>query len=283
MATIPVAAIAVSWGAIFIRFANAPSLITAFYRVTFATLILALWAVGPGRRSLAQVNIRLLAQIVLSGFFLAIHFAFWISSLAYTPVANSVMLVSSTPIFAAIFGRFVLKEHPHVLSYLAILLAIGGGAIIMGGDVQWAPEQALGDLLAIAGAVTAAAYFLMGRLIQRSLPVFPYIFLTYGSSAIFLGIIALVSGGNFTGYPPMTWLWFLLLGLVPTVIGHSLYNRALRYFKTHVVSVAVLAEPIGATILAYFFLAEIPPWYALLGAVPIFIGVAGVFLLERDK
>jgi len=86
---------------------------------------------------------------------------------------------------------------------------------------------------------------------------------------------------DFTGYPHMTWLWFFLLGLVCTVIGHSLYNRALRFFKTHVVSVAVLAEPIGATILAYFFLAELPPWYALLGAVPIFLGVAWVFRLER--
>ncbi len=281
--TVILAAMAVSWASIFIRFADAPPLVIAFYRMVSATVIFLPWALGPGRRSFALFDARRLALAVLSGLFLAFHFAFWISSLSYTPVANSVMLVSSAPIFAAVLGHVLLKEKPHPLSYLAIALALAGGAMIMGGDFQWAPDQLWGDMLAVAGAIMVAAYFLIGRLVLRRVPVFPYIFATYGSSAVFLGLIVLIAGDRFTGYPSMTWLWFVLLGLVASVIGHSLYNRALRFFKTHVVGVCVLAEPVGATILAYLLLTESPPWYALLGAIPIFLGVAWVFRLERER
>lgn len=282
LATIPIAALAVSWAAIFIRFADAPPFVIAFYRMASATIILTLWAIGPGRGALTQLTIFSFRHCLLSGLFLAFHFALWITSLGYTPVANSVMLVATAPIFAAVLGHFLLKEKPQPWAYAAILLAIGGGALIMGGDVHWAPGQLVGDLLALAGAVMASAYFLMGRMIQRTTPVFAYIYTTYAAAACFLGIIVLIAGDRFVGYPPMTWLWFLMLGLVPTVIGHSLYNRALRYFKAHVVGAAVLAEPVGATFLAYLILHEIPPWYAMLGALPIFVGVAWVFWLERN-
>jgi len=282
LALVLVAALAVSWAAIFVRFAEAPPLVIAFYRMASATVILSVWALGPGRRSFVAFNRRLFLQTVLSGLFLAFHFASWIASLDYTPVANSVMLVSSAPIFAAFLSHSFVKEKPHPLSYPAILLAIVGGAVIMGGDFHWAPGQLKGDILALIGAVMVAGYFLMGRLIQRTVPVFPYIFTAYASAAVFLAIIAFLAGDSFTGYPPATWLWFVLLGLIPTVIGHSLYNRALRFLKAHVVGVCVLAEPIGATILAYIFLTESPPWYALFGAVPIFAGVTWVFWLEQD-
>ncbi|MFC1475684.1 DMT family transporter [Candidatus Zixiibacteriota bacterium] len=281
--TIVLAALAVSWASIFIRFAEAPPLVIAFYRMVSATVIFLPWALGPGRSSFALFDRRRFTLTVLSGLFLALHFACWISSLSYTTVANSVMLVSSAPIFAAVLGHVFLREKPHPLSYLAIVLALAGGAVIMGGDFQWAPDQLWGDLLAVAGGVMVAAYFMIGRLVQRRVSVFPYIFTTYSSAAVFLGLIVLFAGDRLSGYPPMTWLWLVLLGLVASVIGHSLYNRALRFFKTHVVGVCVLAEPVGATILAYLLLAETPPWYALFGAGPIFCGVAWVFWLERER
>ncbi len=282
MITIPLAALAVSWGSIFIRLAEAPSLVIAFYRMTFATLILLPWVIGPARLHFGKFDRRTLLQSLLSGFFLALHFAFWISSLEFTPVANSVMLVSTAPVFAAVFGQALRTERPHPLSYLAIVVAMLGGLLIVGGDMELAPDQFLGDVLALAGAVMVAGYFMLGRLIQRTVPVFPYILVAYGSSAVFLGLIALIAGKPFVGYSASTWLYMLLLALVASVIGHSLYNRALRFYKAHVVGVSILAEPVGATILAYFILAETPPWYALLGAIPIFGGVAWVFYLERD-
>ncbi len=283
LALLPLAVFAVSWGSIFIRFAETPALITAFYRMAFAVAILTLWAVGPGRKPLRRPNRQSRGLCVLSGFFLALHFAFWISSLDTTPVANSVLLVSAGPIFAAIIGQFVLKEKPRPQAYPAIFLALSGGALIMGGDLQWAPGQLRGDIYALIGAAMVGAYFVLGRLAQRKIGVFAYIYLTYSSAAFFLAVIALFSGDTFVGYPATTWGWLFLLGLVPTVIGHSLYNRLLRFFKAHVVGACTLGEPIGATILAIIFLAESPPWYAMLGALPIFAGVLWVFQLERGR
>ncbi len=281
MITIPLAALAVSWGSIFIRLADAPSLVIAFYRMAFASLIILPWALGPARQDFAQLERKTLLQSLLSGFFLALHFAFWISSLEYTPVANSVMLVSTAPVFTALAGQMLRSERPHPLSYVAIFVAMLGGMMIVGGDMELAPDQMFGDFLAVAGAVAVAGYFILGRLVQRTVPVFPYITIAYGSSAVFLGIIVLIAGKPVVGYAQSTWLYMILLALVASVIGHSLYNRALRFYKAHVVGVSVLAEPVGATILAYLILAETPPWYALLGAIPIFGGVAWVFYLER--
>ena len=136
----------------------------------------------------------------------------------------------------------------------------------------------LGDFLALVGAWMAAGYMLVGRKLRVKTSLIPYIFVVYGAAAIVLLAVMLAMGKSPVGYPPLAYLWFVLLALVPQLLGHSSFNWALRYLPASFVSVVLLGEPIGSTILAYFILQEKPGWLKLGGAVLI---LAGIYLASR--
>ena len=207
------------------------------------------------------------------GLFLALHFATWISSLALTSVASSVVIVATQPIFAALFGFLFLKERMPWLAVLGLVLAIAGSAIIGARDFSGGSKPLLGVLLSLSGAVFVAGYLLIGRSLRQSLPILAYIFPVYLFAALFLGLICLVTRTPLGPFPGRAYLWIFLLALVPQTMGHSLYNWALRHVKAYVVGVAVLGEPIGAALLAVFLFKEIPGPTIFLGAGLILVGV----------
>jgi drug/metabolite transporter (DMT)-like permease len=282
--------LAVSAASIFIRYAqsNAPSLVIAAYRLSIATLVLVpitLRRRGGELRSLAFGD---LALALLSGFFLALHFATWISSLEYTTVASSVVLVSTVPLWVALLAPFTIKEPVARLVLIGMLLALAGGIIVgvsdscawEGGRMfcpgldQFVRGRAFfGDLLALIGAFAAAGYLLIGRRLRAGVSALTYVFLVYGMAALVLVGIMFAAGQTPIGYPPVTYMWFFLLALVPQLIGHSTYNWALGYLSAAYVSIAMLGEPIGSTILAYFLLDESPSGLKIFGAILILIGI----------
>jgi drug/metabolite transporter (DMT)-like permease len=281
--------LAVSTSSIFIRFAqqDAPSLVVAAYRLTLSSLILAPLALTRYRPELRSLTRREVLLGLLSGFFLALHFATWISSLEYTSVASSVVLVTTTPLWVALLSPLILREVNGKTVVLGMLLALAGGGIVSISDsCTWqngltCPPLAsfvrgtafFGDFLALCGAWMAAGYILIGRRLRAKMSLIPYIFVVYGMAAIVLLIILGVSGQRAFGYLPMTYLWLLLLAIVPQLLGHSTFNWALRYLPASLVSITLLGEPIGSTILAYFILKESPTLLKIAGAVLILAGI----------
>ena len=291
---IPFGILAVSTASIFIRFAQAdgaPSLVIAALRLTLASLILALLALWRYRAELRARTRFELGLALLSGFFLAIHFATWITSLEYTTVASSVVFVSTTPLWVAILSPLTIKEPISRPVIIGMGLALVGGAIVGLSDsctfgfglnqgLQCPPflefvggEAFLGDLLALLGAFAAAGYLLVGRRLRDQMSLIPYIFVVYGMAAIVLLIVMFGAGQTPLGYPPQTYLWFLLLALVPQLLGHSTFNWALRYLPAAYVSITLLGEPIGSATLAYFFLDELPSGLMIFGAILILVGI----------
>ena len=283
------AILAVSTASIFIRLAQreAPSLVIAAFRLTFASLILAPIALTRHRAELRRLTRRELLLALLSGVFLALHFATWITSLEYTTVASSVVLVSTSPLWVALLAPLVLRERLTRPVLIGMLLALTGGVVIALSDAcVWqnglsCPSLAefvqggafFGNFLALAGAWMVAGYLLIGRRLRANMSLVPYIFVVYSIAAIALIVIMFAAGETPLGYPPMTYVWMLLLALVPQLIGHSTYNWALRYMPAALVAVTTLGEPIGSTILAYFLLREAPTWIKLGGAVMILVGI----------
>jgi len=283
------AILAVSTASIFIRLAQreAPSLVIAAFRLTFASLILAPIALTRHRAELRRLTRRELLLALLSGVFLALHFATWITSLEYTTVASSVVLVSTSPLWVALLAPLVLRERLTRPVLIGMLLALTGGVVIALSDAcVWqnglsCPSLAefvqggafFGNFLALAGAWMVAGYLLIGRRLRAKMSLVPYIFVVYSIAAIALIVIMFAAGETPLGYPPMTYVWMLLLALVPQLIGHSTYNWALRYMPAALVAVTTLGEPIGSTILAYFLLREAPTWIKLGGAVMILVGI----------
>lgn len=271
--------LAASCSSILIRSANAPSLIIGAWRLTLASLTLtpiALWAIAartPSGRELRQLGRRDLSLAVLSGIFLGLHFATWITSLRYTTVASSVVLVSTTPLFVGLSSHFLLGHKLSRRSWLGILVSVAGAALISLGDFDVTGRGAWGDTLALLGAITGSAYFLIGRELRSRLSLLAYVFPTYWVAAIVLALSAWVAGNRFTGYAWQTWLVFLLLALGPQITGHSLVNWSLRHLSTTLVSVSLLGEPIFAAILAALILAEVPTPTKISGAALVLAGI----------
>jgi len=288
---IPFGIFAVSTASIFIRYAQAdgaPSLVIAAFRLSIATLVLAPLTLSRHRFELKNIKGRKLWLALLSGFFLAIHFATWITSLEYTSVASSVVFVSTTPLWVAILAPLTIKEPVTRPVLMGMGLALVGGTIvglsdscaIVGNNLQCPPlsefvggEAFLGDLLALLGAFAAAGYLLVGRRLRDKMSLIPYIFVVYGMAATVLVIFMFGAGETPLGYAPQTYLWFILLALIPQLLGHSTFNWALRYLPAAYVSITLLGEPIGSAILAYLFLAEVPTGLMVFGAILILVGI----------
>lgn len=280
----------ISTGSILVRYAQgyAASLVIAAWRLVLATLILSPLALMRHRSELTALSRGELALAGISGIFLALHFATWITSLEYTSVASSVVLVTTTPLWVALLAPFTLKEPINRPMLVGMTLALVGGVIVglsdacslSQGGLQcpdlgqfFRGKAILGDILATTGAIMAAVYVLIGRRLRAKLSLIGYIFLVYGAAAILLVLVMFARGDTPVGYPPMAYLWFLLLALLPQLMGHSSFNWALGYVSAALVSVALVGEPISATLLAYLLLGETPTMLKLFGAILILIGI----------
>lgn len=272
--------ISVSFASIFIRLADAPALVIGAYRLTIASLVLTPVVWSKVRKELLSLSRQDLGLAILSGLFLGAHFATWIASLEYTSVAASVVLVSTSPLFVGIASHFLYGERLSPMKVLGIILAIIGASIIGMGGFEVSLGALWGDILALLGAVAVSGYFLIGKGLRRRLSIMAYIYPTYCTAAISLILASIVARHPFTGYSPRTYLMFLLLALVPQILGHSSFNWALRYVSSTLVTVATLGEPVGATILAYLILREAPLPLELIGGI---IVLAGIFIVSRQE
>ncbi len=284
-----IAILAVSTASIFIRFAqsDAPSLVIAALRLTLASLALAPVALTRHRVELQRLTRRELLLGLLSGLLLAIHFATWISSLEYTTVASSVIFVSTGPLWVALLSPFFLREPLTRPVLTGMSLALVGGIVIALADAcSWHNElvcpslnqilhgrMLLGNFLALVGAWMVAGYLMIGRKLRAKISLMPYIFLVYGMAAVCLLIIVFIARESLIGYHWITYIWILLLALVPQLIGHSTYNWALAYLSAAFVAVMTLGEPIGSSILAYFILQETPTIAVIAGGALILMGI----------
>jgi len=192
----------------------------------------------------------------LSGLFLALHFAAWISSLSYTSIANSVVLVNTNPLWVGLLAPFISGERLKTASVAGIIISVIGAAIIGAGDYAAGENALFGDFLALIGGICAAFYLLIGRNLRRKLSLTAYIMVCYGSAAVFLWIAVLSLGMQITGYSTSTVASFFGLAIVSQLIGHTCFNWALRWFTPGLVAVTLLGEPIGSTILAYVIFNE---------------------------
>jgi drug/metabolite transporter (DMT)-like permease len=271
--------IAISTASIFIKLCDAPALIISTYRMVLASLILIPWA-SSNKKVWEGWEKKDVAWLIFSGILLSLHFAFWIASLKYTSVASSVVLVTTYPIFVGIGSWLFLKERLGLNLILGIGLSVIGSGLIGYGDMALSKEALMGDGLALLGALAASGYFLVGRKMRKNQDLLAYIFPVYSTAGLVLIVLSLFFRKPFFGYSSTTYLLFFLLAIVPQLIGHTTFNWALKYLPASMVSITILGEPIGSTILAYFILGEGLTIWKILGGVSIF---AGILIALRKK
>jgi drug/metabolite transporter (DMT)-like permease len=276
--TLGLAVVCVSFGSILIRWAQAPALSVAFYRIFLASVFLAPFAAATAARSWPSLRAGERGLLLGAGVALAVHFATWIASLSYTSVAASVLLVNTAPLFTLGFTRVFLRETiaPVVLGATAIALA--GAGLIAAGDWTGSAASLRGALLALAGAVTLSLYHVIGRGLRSALPLRAYVLAVWSTAAAALAVLALAGGAPLGGHPPRTVAALVALALVPTLFGHGLVNHSLRALPAPTVGLFLLGEPLCAALLAYFAFGETPGALTLAGGALVLAALALVVL-----
>jgi drug/metabolite transporter (DMT)-like permease len=269
--------LAVSASAIFIRLAEAPAVAIAFWRCALGAAVLLPPALVRKDRFPRG---RALYAGVASGVALGAHFGFWISSLDYTSVAASVVLVSTQPVFVAVLAYLLFGERTSPLSFLGIVVAIAGTAVIAF-DRTAGSAAVLGNVLALVGAVTVAVYVLIGRSSRTGgVGVLPYSVVVYSAAAATLLPVALAFEVRLWGYSGETWFWLAAITAGPQLMGHTVFNWALRYVEASIVSGTILAEPVVAALLAWLVLSERPGLLTIIGGAVV---LAGLYLLLKGR
>lgn len=280
-----IAMVSISFAPILVKWCDSTPFVITFYRlfITCAMLLpFMLWT--RGFQELRALSAREWLLILLSATSLAFHFGLWIASLGLTLVATSVVLVTAHPLFVAAVSHFVLGERVRRVAAIGIVVAFLGVCIISLADAEVGGTNLFGNLLALLGGISAGIYFLSGRLARQKVSLSSYVFTVYLISAAMLFMAALIVGDEVVVSSQRELTLFVLLAVVPTILGHTMFNFALKSVPAHIVSTSLLAEPIGASILAYFLLPdEVPGRWIIIGAVLVIGGLYAVLMIGRTN
>ncbi|TQR37021.1 DMT family transporter [Lysinibacillus sphaericus] len=276
---------ALSTSAIFVKLADAPATITAFYRMLFAAVMLLPFLLVNKKncKELGSLSKKQLGLGLLSGLFLAAHYLLWFESLNYTSVASSTVIVTLQPLFSMVGGYFLFKERFSKGAIMGCLVAIAGSIVIGWQDFQISGQALFGDILAFIAAGVITAYFFIGQYIRKRLSLIPYSIIGYTSSALFLSIFVFSQQTSFVNYSAQTWLSFFGLAFIATILGQTIFNWLLKWLSTSVISMSILGETLGTCILAYFILDEVISLQQGIGIVLILIGLALFLLQQRNN
>lgn len=247
--------VAISFSSIFIKWSEAPASVQGMYRLLITSLLMLPFA-RPYSGALVKLRRKDWLMIGCSGLMLALHFLLWMGSLQYTSVASSTMIIALEPVFIMLGAYLLYREKSSPAAILALVVAIGGIGLIGWGDIGLSADNLKGDLLSLGGTIAVAVHLLLGQRLVSRMPSYLYSLLVFLSAGFVFAVYNLAAGISFFAYPAREWGIFLLLAVVPTVFGHILFNWLLQFASATTVSMNILGEPVGASLLAYVLLGE---------------------------
>jgi len=267
--------ISVSFAAIFIKLADAPPSVVSALRMIFATLLVIPYALFSSRFKveIRQLTRREMALLFLSGVLLSLHFLAWITSLSLTGITSSIVFVTTSPLFVALFSVLIMKEKVTRSFWAGLIISTAGILIMAGGNILNSDGFWKGAILAVAGAVAAAGYFIVGGRLRVRLSLITYILPVYLTAAVILSIAVPLSGERFSGHHTGCYIYCFLMAAVCQLAGHTVFNWALRRVRATIVTLAILGEPVGTTLLAYFILEKVPAVAEVAGGVFVLAGI----------
>jgi drug/metabolite transporter (DMT)-like permease len=279
---VAIGVVAVSTSAILVKVSSAPSGVIAFYRLFFSVLLMLPVFLIKYVSELRLITKRDWLFSGIAGIFLAFHFILWFESLNYTSVASSTVLVTLQPLFAFVGAYLFFKERVSVKAIFSGIIAIGGSVIISWGDFKISGSALFGDFLAIVACALVTVYLLFGQTVRKRMSLITYTFIVYSISSITLFFYVIAVGDSFYPYPASDWVYFFLLALIPTLLGHTLFNWSIKWISASVISMAILFEPVGATVLAFYLLGERVILTQVIGGLVVIAGIT-LFLVDERK
>ena len=257
-----------------------PAAVIAFWRMATASAMLWSYSSIRPQESIEPKNIRL---ILAAGFLLAMHFVFWFSALKLTSIANTTVLGIVAPAFTLLFERVWYKRKLSWITITALSIILVGGIIVQGEDLGSMGGAGLGNIMAILSAIFLGSVFLIGAKVRKNTPVITYTRMVYTVSAIVLLVSSLVLDNQIIGYTINNYFWLFMLGLIPTLIGHTAFSYSIKFVSPTVIATFPLGEPLIASYLAWLLFAEKVPFYVVGGGLVIFIGLIMLIMNKQSE
>ncbi len=273
---------AISTSAILIRWSSSDPLVIGSYRQTFATFLFLPFLLKDKFQEVLNLSSREIFELVIIGILLGAHFGFWISSVKATSVAASVLLGTCHIVYVSIIGWVVFGEKLNSRGIIGTVIALAGIIILFWGDLVEDPGNFRGNFLAFISGILAGLYYLGGRKHRKNISLPTYAFIVYFSSAVAMWCVVLTQGLEYRAIPDSEFQLFFLMALVPTLLGHTMQNWALAFLPAYVISITLLAEPIGSGILAWYIFSEVPSLGVLVGGLIVLVGVYTAALSEKE-
>lgn len=271
---------------ILVRFADdAPGMAVAAWRNVLAVLMLTPIALPAIRENVRRLQRRDALLIVCAGVFLGLHFILWIESLYHTTVASASVLVTTSPIFLAVFGYVLLGERLSARTIAGGGVAVAGAILIGAGDagaIDLGEAAMWGNALALSASLLVSVYLLIGRVVRQKVSWLAYVFPLYTVSAATTVAAAWVAGVPLFGYDMVFYGLCAAMALGPQIAGHGAFNYGVQYLPAAIVGMLALLEPVGASILAYALFSEVPPVLAVIGMLVVLGGVTLVVWSRRS-
>ena len=272
--------VSLSTSAILVKFSTAPSGVIAFYRLFFSVIFMLPLFLYRYIPELKKISFKDWIHTIIAGVFLAFHFILWFESLNYTSVASSTVLVTLQPIFAFVGSYFIFHERFSNKAIFSCVITILGSVLISWGDFYVSGTALYGDILALIACALVTFYFMFGQSVRKRVSLITYTFVVYSISSIVLFLYVVIRGEPLIPYNTFNWTMFILLAIFPTLLGHSIINWSLKWLKASTVSMAIVFEPVGSAIMAYFFFQENVIWTQVLGGL---IVLGGIMLFSMDE
>ncbi len=274
--------VALSLSPLFLRWSEAPGLVTSFYRMTVAALVLTPIGLRAcrGQRKVASLPWQALIPGLIAGIFTACDHSFWSLSLSYTSVANAMLFNYIAPLWVALFAALIWKEKLRLAFWAGLILVLGGMALVITSGMRGSRQFNPGDLLAIASSIFYAGYFLAAQRGRERLPTLTFIWLVAAAGSLGTFTAARALGFPLRGFPPLTWLIFLITGLVSQIGGYFMVSYALGNLPAAVVAPSMLASPLLSALLAIPFAGEGLSLFQAAGGL---IALTGIWLINRPR
>jgi drug/metabolite transporter (DMT)-like permease len=265
--------IAISTSAILIRFSNSDPLVIGSYRQSFATLLFVPFLFKDRANELLTIPRSKIIEMAIAGILLGGHFGFFISSVKATSIAASVLLGTCHVVYVAIIGWLILGERLNQRAIYGTIIALFGIIVLFWGDLVEDPGNFRGNILAFISGILAGLYYLGGRRLRKEISLPMYALVVYFFSALTMWSVVIVQDLQYQSLPVVEIQLFILMALIPTLLGHTTQNWALAYLPAYVVSISLLAEPVGSGILAWFVFDELPSLGVFIGGLTVLVGV----------
>lgn len=272
--------LSIGFSGIFVRWAEAPGTITAFYRMGIAAVVVTIpfiWQARDRERNLTRPG---LAFAILGGLLFALDLTFWTTGIDLSGASKPTLMANTAPLWVGIGSFLIFKERMTATFWVGLIVAMLGAAVVLGVDLLHATEVGLGTFLGLLAAVFYGAYYLVTQRGRSSLNTISYFWITAASASVFLFLINIFLGRSFVGYDRFTIYNFLAIGLIVQVIGWSLINYAQGYLPASIVAPTLLGQPIVTAIIAVILLGETFTMWQIVGG---FIVMSGVYIVHRSR